>query len=105
MYSRSFGEPAPETRPDPFGPGIRSDGQLYNMQSAETERAQGFAPPPPPPPPAPHKESGLLGGLRGALGRFGTDDLLLIAVGLLILLDGDESNDVILVFILALLFL
>lgn len=102
MYTRSFGEPTAEKTGDPFGPTINSEGQLYNMRQ----------PPPPPPPPPPLEEDapsppgeGMLGPLRSVLGRLQADDLLLMAIGLLILLDGNEGNDVIAVFILALLFL
>ncbi len=101
MYSRSFGDPAPgpENR---FGPTVSSDGQLYNMQNQP--------PPPPPPPPEPENApprdgGGLLGSFRNSLSRLGADDLILAAIGLLILLDGESDNDVIALFIIALLFL
>lgn len=102
MYSRSFGENAAERPPDPFGPTVRSEGQLYNMQSRE---------PPPPPPPEnadtfpPRQTGGLLEPFRRTLGRLETDDLLLMAIGILILLDGNGSDDILAVFILALLLL
>lgn len=102
MYTRSFGEPNAVKPDDPFGPTVRSEGQLYNMRQPE--------PPPPPPPPREERApappgAGMLGPLRSALGKLQTDDLILMAIGLLILLDGSEGNDVIAVFILALLFL
>lgn len=103
MYSRSFGENSAERPPDPFGPTVRSEGQLYNMQNRE---------PPPPhipesaePLPPPRQNGGLLEPFRRTLGRLETDDLLLMAIGILILLDGDGSDDILAVFILALLLL
>ena len=98
MYTRSFGEQSPETAHGGFGPTVVSEGQLYNMQNP---------PPPPPSPPdpgIPAAGAGLLDRLRGSLGRLGTDDLLLAAIGILILLDGDEGNDILILFIIALLF-
>ena len=98
MYTRSFGDPAPEMPAGAFGPTVVSDGQLYNMQNQ---------PPPPPPSPAPGSPpagAGLLNRFRGTLGRLETDDLILAAIGVLILLDGSESNDILVLFILALLF-
>ena len=96
MYTRSFGDPAPETPAGAFGPTVVSDGQLYNMQNQP--------PPPPPAPEAPPPGAGLLNRFRGTLGSIETDDLILAAIGVLILLDGSESNDILVLFILALLF-
>lgn len=89
-----------EREPFPGGPSIRSDGQLYNYQNygeyrGESTREVEAAP----------EKSGIADKLRRVIGGFETDDLLLIAIGILLLLDGDSDNDVLLVFILALLFL
>lgn len=54
-------------------------------------------------PGAPGKSIG--GFLSGLLSNISIDDLILIGIGILLLLDGDEGNDAILILILALLFL
>lgn len=68
------------------------------------QEAAACAPAPPcPPPGAPGKSIG--GFLSGLLSNISIDDLILIGIGILLLLDGDEGNDAILILILALLFL
>ena len=103
MYTKGIGEiegNENDMRNEQYagGPSIRSDGQLYNYQNgygrerhAEEEK--------------PQVQNGLTERLRNVIGGFETDDLLLIAIGLLLLLDGDADNDVLLIFIIALLFL
>ena len=90
-----------EARNDIFtgSPSIRSEGQLYNFQN-------GYTPPITPEPESlPASANGITGRLKSIFVGLDIDDLLLIAIGILILLDGSEDNDVLLVFILALLFL
>lgn len=98
MYSRNYG-------------GIQSEGQLFNLQNDLREEKKE----------EPSREavpvsSGGGGGLslprfsifdkfRGIFDHFEIDDLILIAIGVLLLLDGDTDNDILLIFILALLFL
>ncbi len=89
-----------ERGPFPGGPSIRSDGQLYNYQNYQNYREDGKREVEALP-----EKSGIADKLRRVIGGFETDDLLLIAIGILLLLDGDGDNDVLLVFILALLFL
>ncbi len=50
------------------------------------------------------KEGGLLSKVTGLLGGLELDDILLIAIGVLLLLDSDEDNDVIVIFIALMLF-
>lgn len=89
MYSRSYG-------------GIESDGD-YGKQAC-------YAPPKVQDPPAPAcvESPGAVGGLfdkiKHTLSHLDTDDYILIAIGILLLLDSEEDNDIILVFIAALLF-
>ena len=83
--------------------GIRSDGQLYEMQRRLQEEEPRPEPPPPPPPPPPvgapetHKaQSSPLSFLRDLK----MDDLLLLAIGFLLLTDsGQERNDLLLLLI------
>ena len=93
MYSRDFG-------------GIRSDGQLYNLQQELNQRTEE--------PPAcaqpeerheehfPEKREKSKGFGLDFLRDLKIDDLILIGIGLLILLDGEEENDIF-VLIIALL--
>lgn len=71
------------------------------------QEAAACAPAPPcPPPGAPGAPGKSIGGfLSGLLSNISIDDLILIGIGILLLLDGDEGNDAILILILALLFL
>ncbi len=71
------------------------------------QEAAACAPAPPcPPPGAPGTPGKSIGGfLSGLLSNISIDDLILIGLGILLLLDGDEGNDAILILILALLFL
>ncbi len=84
--------------------GIRSDGQLYEMQRRlqEEARPEPETPPPPPPPPsvgAPEThqaQSSPLSFLRDLK----MDDLLLLAIGFLLLTDsGQERNDLLFLLI------
>lgn len=68
------------------------------------EETPAFAPAPPCPPHQPPGKS-LGGFLSGLLSNISIDDLILIGIGILLLLDGDEGNDAILILVLALLFL
>lgn len=104
MYSRNFGETADTSYQSPT---IRSEGQLYNLQnelrngngSTESvdirEEVRN----------EPTAEVAVFGKLKKMLGGIEADDLILLAIGVLILLDGDSGNDMLIVFILALLFL
>lgn len=98
MYSRDFGGIRSE--------GIRSEGQLYNLEREYNEaraREDGPAPSPPPAPPSPHGEHGGKKGFRlDFLRDLKLDDLILIGIGLLLLLDSDGDNDI---FVLILAFL
>ena len=92
IYSRDFG-------------GIKSDGQLYNLEREynQARRYENYenryderenCPEPP-------KSKGALDFLR----RLEIDDLILIGIGILLLLDSDEENDIFLLMIaLVLLF-
>ncbi|MDD4125105.1 MAG: hypothetical protein PHW77_05200 [Eubacteriales bacterium] len=95
MYSRNYG-------------GIQSEGQLYNLQNElknekqEEARCETV--------PTMKDSCGLprpsiFDKFRGIFNHFEIDDLILIAIGVLLLLDGDTDNDILLIFILALLFL
>ena len=53
--------------------------------------------------PAKPRES-ITGFLSGLLSGISLDDLILIGIGILLLMDGEEGNDIILILILALLF-
>lgn len=93
MYSRAFGN------------GIESDGVLHEMErryeesSAEEASAlQGRHDCPP------EKERPRGFDLRRILKRISTEDLLLIAIGVLLLLDGEPDNDVLIIAIAFLLF-
>ena len=101
MYSREMG-------------GIKSDGQLYGIRpeelTAETvRRAPHEEMPPPPPPPCEHQEKekekkGLLN--LSFLHDLKTEDLLLLAIGFLLLTDnGDDNNDLLILLVGLLLLL
>ena len=95
MYSREMG-------------GIRSDGQLYSMGHFEEEyREMPSAPPQPPPPcapPAPAPRKGLLD--LSFLQEIKLEDLLLLAIGFLLLMgDGDGNNDLLILLVGLLLLL
>lgn len=100
MYSREMG-------------GIRSDGQLYGMRpeelTAETVRRPPHEEPspPPPPPPSPPKEKEKKGLLDlSFLHDIKTEDLLLLAIGFLLLTDsGDDNNDLLILLVGLLLLL
>ncbi|MBP5155418.1 MAG: hypothetical protein J6252_02415 [Clostridia bacterium] len=92
MYSRDFGN-------------IRSEGTLYNMEHgfydpvrdrAEEERGEREA----------HAEKPrrpLAAGLLDSLRELKLDDLLIIAIGILLLLDSGSDNDMIVLLIAAML--
>lgn len=97
MYSRDMG-------------GIRSDGQLYGMRpeelTAETVRKPHDEPsPPPPPPPEPRarEKKGLLD--LSFLHDLKIEDLLLLAIGFLLLTDDCEENNDLLILLVGLLLL
>lgn len=91
MYSRDFG-------------GVQSDGiysgafeDVSEHQQPSSEPAFSAAPA------AGHGKNGLID--FSFLKRLETDDLLIIAIGILLLLDSDMSSDMILLFVAAMLFL
>jgi hypothetical protein len=95
MYSREMG-------------GIRSDGQLYSMGYGEEEHHEMPAPPPQPPPPcpppAPAPKKGFLN--LSFLQDLKLEDLLLLAIGFLLLTgEGDGNNDLLILLIGLLLLL
>ncbi len=86
MYSRSFGG------------GIESDGTLHEMESRYgADRSAEAAPLPQPP----AQRKG--GGIKRLLSGLDTGDLLLLAIGALVLLDGEPDNDVLVALIAFLL--
>lgn len=95
MYSRDFG-------------GIKSDGQLYNMEreyNENREREESHREPlreqtePEEPPKKQTKQKGLR---LDFLHDLKLDDLILIGIGLLLLLDSEGENDI---FVLIIAFL
>ena len=95
MYSRDMG-------------GIRSDGQLYGMRpeelTAETVRRTPHDEPPPPPPETEKREKkGLLD--LSFLHDIKIEDLLLLAIGFLLLTDDCEENNDLLILLVGLLLL
>lgn len=88
MYSRGYDR------------GIESDGTLRELERSFEENRL--------PQPSPEEEavptaaSGR--GKKGFFGRFDTEDLLIIAIAILILMDGDPDNDLILIALAVLLF-
>ena len=90
MYSRDFGN-------------IRSEGTLYNLEhglyedrgAPEPDRAEGYAAE------APRKP--LAGGIVDTLRGLKLDDLLIIAIGVLLLRDSEPGNDMIILLVAALL--
>jgi len=91
MYNRDFG-------------GIRSDGQLYNMEQeyrySQNEMPDKSEDCPPNLPEKPKQKGSLFGFLRDLK----IDDLILIGIGILLLLDSEEDNDIIVLIIALLLF-
>lgn len=88
MYSRDFG-------------GIKSDGQLYNYEREYNEaRANGYEQADEPSRQASyseHRQEGIAkpaGRSLDFLRNMSIDDLLLIAITLLLLLDSDGDNDI-----------
>ncbi len=89
MYSRDFG-------------GVQSDGIYSGVLRDVSEQQQ----PPSEPafsPAAERNRNSLID--FSFLKRLETDDLLIIAIGILLLLDSDISGDMILLFVAAMLFL
>lgn len=88
MYSRDFG-------------GIKSDGQLYRMEqeynSAPREEIQS-------PEKCEKREEMPRRGSFDFLRDLKLDDLILIAIGILLLLDGENENDIFVFLIAFLLF-
>lgn len=81
MYSRDFG-------------GIKSEGQLYNFEQ-EYNRSGGYESYSQQQPEEVHHEPPKQKGLRlDFLRNLKLDDLILIGIGLLLLLDSDEENDI-----------
>lgn len=83
MYSRGFER------------GIESDGVLREMERRyEAEEEQSTLPPP-------REASAPTGcapkGNKKLFGRFDTEDLLIVAIVLLLLSDGDADNDIIII--------
>ncbi|MEG2003269.1 MAG: hypothetical protein RRY76_00025 [Clostridia bacterium] len=97
MYSRSTG-------------GIESDGQLKKFEEQYSSQFSKPKEEPLPPQPESIKECaskpkmGLFDKAKDLIGSLKMDDLILIAIGVLLLIDSDEDNDIIIVFIIALLF-
>ena len=97
-YSSSF-EAAPK----------RSISEEYESQFMRRTPEAPVAPPPEQPPeqpPAPPavRESTVFSKAAEIFRGLGLDDLLIIAIGILLLLDSDESTDTVLIFIAAMLF-
>ncbi|NLN55527.1 MAG: hypothetical protein GX148_04405 [Clostridiales bacterium] len=97
MYSRNYG-------------GIQSEGQLYNLQNElknelNNERREEPRMEALPTFKEGGRSSSIFDKFRGIFDHFEIDDLILIAIGVLLLLDGDTDNDILLIVILALLFL
>ncbi len=95
MYSRDMG-------------GIKSDGQLYGMRpeelTAETVRnVPHDEPPSPPPEPREQEKKGLLN--LSFLHDLKLEDLLLLAIGFLLLTDSGEDNNDLLILLVGLLLL
>lgn len=90
MYSRDFG-------------GIKSEGQLYNMEQEYNSRIREELPPVHTEECPPQKENRKGFGLN-FLRDLQIDDLILIAIGILLLLDSDEDNDIFLLIVAFLLF-
>lgn len=91
MYSRDFG-------------GVQSDGIYPGAFDNIPEREQPLSEPAVSASPMPgHRQKSLID--LSFLKRLETDDLLIIAIGILLLLDSDISSDMILLFVAAMLFL
>ena len=92
MYSRDFG-------------GIKSEGQLYNLEREynESRRREDFQSAEPIEQYPPVREKEKQKGLRlDFLRDLKIDDLILIGIGILLLLDSEEDNDI---FVLIIAFL
>lgn len=102
MYSRDF-------------PGIKSDGQLYELEREASHRDEwrngyGGAPreecaPPPPPPPIPEEKPRKSLFDLDILRSIKLDDLLLIGIAALLLLDSDGNNEILILLIAFVLFM
>ncbi len=82
--------------------GIESDGMYRNMTQEFKESEPSYDPPKEAPAMAPQRKS-ILG--NSFLKNIGVDDLILIGIALLLLLDGEEDNDIFVFIIAALIFL
>ena len=96
-YSSSF-----ETSPK------RSFSEEYKSQFMRRTPEAPAAPPPPPseqqPAPPPVRESAIFSKAAEVFRGLELDDLLIIAIGILLLLDSDENMDTVLIFVAAMLF-
>ena len=97
-YSSSF-----ETSPK------RSFNEEYESQLMRRTPEAPAAPPPPPPSeqqpaPPPVRESAIFSKAAEVFRGLELDDLLIIAIGILLLLDSDENMDTVLIFVAAMLF-
>ncbi len=105
-YSSSF-----ETSPK------RSFNEEYESQFMRRTPEAPAAPPPPPPSeqqpappseqqpaPPPVRESAIFSKAAEVFRGLELDDLLIIAIGILLLLDSDENMDTVLIFVAAMLF-
>ena len=96
-YSSSF-----ETSPK------RSFNEEYESQFMRRTPEAPAAPPPTPseqqPAPPPVRESAIFSKAAEVFRGLELDDLLIIAIGILLLLDSDENMDTVLIFIAAMLF-
>lgn len=81
--------------------GIESDGVLHELERRYEARPE-MSPPPPQEQIAPASAMG--GGIKKLFSRFELEDLLIIAVALIVLLDGNAENDIILIVLAVLLF-
>lgn len=82
--------------------GIKSEGQLYNMEQGyrqEREESHGL-PPPPVCTDEPPKRGGKSLINLDFLRNIRIDDLLLIGIGILLLFDSDSDNDLLVLLIL-----
>lgn len=81
-----------------YASGVRSDGN-YRRDGQE----QQFEPPNERYPEHYEEKGGILDGLGSIFKRLGSDDLILIGLGLVLLLDGNKDNDLLLIVLLMLL--
>ena len=87
----------------------RSFNEEYESQFMRRTPEAPAAPPPPPPSeqqpaPPPVRESAIFSKAAEVFRGLELDDLLIIAIGILLLLDSDENMDTVLIFVAAMLF-